>query len=582
MREKKGKRQRSMLAAVLAAALSMGILFNCLTSGAYAYLNDRISGKTETIQGANYDIRVEYIPPTADQTPEKAPDSGEAQPEAEAPNGAAERALPSESVPQAEEPSSAWVAVDGANPYHVNVTGDHLFRVTATGNASSGYCLVTVGDRTYTTEAVCPGSGMEFTVHASEGDTVAFQPIWGTPESVDLYSRKQNEGSGASLQDNEETADPTEAAAPEGTAEPEETVQPGQTAGPEDLGLPGDDQTLPTHSESTDETSPWEALPEYYQNDYPETLYGSGTVATSGCGVTALAMVGSYMTGCEYRPEELARYFGGKKSNNIDRLEYGSDKLQLVWEKSENFDFTYQALKEGKVAIALMGEKSLFTQSQHFIVLAGLTENGRILVRDPNRDNYDNPQLKNAFQNGFKKGDVQLGYSGAWIYDKSAMPDSVPKYYEPPYQRGQPRYPEITLTQEDTELLAKLVWAEARGESAEGQQAVAEVVLNRMHSDGFPSAIRDVIYGEGQFRSADKLEEAEPWQAQWEAVEKAIYGPYVLPEGVTYFATTQPNGNLWGTIGSHVFCFAPTPQAEETEPPSTGETLPLEDGAGGN
>ena len=40
----------------------------------------------------------------------------------------------------------------------------------------------------------------------------------------------------------------------------------------------------------------------------------------------------------------------------------------------------------------------------------------------------------------------------------------------------------ISLTQEDIDLLAKIVWLEARGEPVEGQKAVVEVVFNRMAS----------------------------------------------------------------------------------------------------
>lgn len=593
------KTQRGMhhnvLAAILAAVFSAGLFLNCLTSFAYAYFGDKTSGRAGTIKGANYDIQVEYITsavdrpkgPEAAEAPEEAPVSveapgnGEAQVGGETPTGEAPQSQedpvsdqPSGISPQAGEPAPAVAAVEGTNSFRVNVTGDHQFRLTATGNASSGYCVITVGGTMYTTEPITPGTAPLFTVSASEGDTITFQPTWGSPapESVDLYGSDLTVGDGLPTQDDEAPSETTEPTGAAGETAADDTPDPAPNPG------------------GTEDKTPWEAMPEYYQNDYPENLYGNGTVATSGCGITALAMVGSYMTGYEYRPDQLAYYFGSKAFSNIARLEYGSDKLHLAWEKAENFDVTYRALQEGKIAIALMGEKSLFTQSQHFIVLAGLTEDGRILVKDPNRDNYDNAQLKKAFQDGFKKGDIQLGYNGAWIYDKSAMPEEVSKYYEPPYQRGDPRYPEITLTQEEVELLAKLVWVEARGECLEGQQAVAEVVLNRLHSDAFPSTLHDVIYGEGQFPSVDKLEEAKPWQAQWEAVEKAMYGPYVLPEGVVYFATAQPNANLWGSIGNHVFCYAPTPQTEATEPPppteeteppiQTEETVPTEDSTG--
>ena len=51
----------------------------------------------------------------------------------------------------------------------------------------------------------------------------------------------------------------------------------------------------------------------------------------------------------------------------------------------------------------------------------------------------------------------------------------------------------------DHRLLAKLVYAEARGESYKGQVAVAAVVLNRVKSSQFPNTISGVIYQSGAF-----------------------------------------------------------------------------------
>lgn len=313
----------------------------------------------------------------------------------------------------------------------------------------------------------------------------------------------------------------------------------------------------PTEAETIPpETEPdWDTVPLYFQNDYPNTMYGSGTIESSGCSITALAMVASYMTEHEYLPDELARYFGGRAENNIARLEKGSEVLQLNAKKAKNWDYTYAGLKEGKVAIALMESESLFTSTQHFIVLTGLTEDGKVLVNDPYRPNYDNWLLRDGFSYGFERKDIILGYSGAWLYDKAAMPEEPYIHFEPEPDRSNPRYPQIELTYSERKLLACVVWAEARGESAEGQQAVAEVVMNRLASENFPDNLNDLIYGEGQFRSVPVLKDAEPSQAQYEAIERAVYGPYILPEDVVYFATYPTNTSIWGEIGGHIFCY---------------------------
>ena len=56
-----------------------------------------------------------------------------------------------------------------------------------------------------------------------------------------------------------------------------------------------------------------------------------------------------------------------------------------------------------------------------------------------------------------------------------------------------------TIDSADQKLLAKLVYAEARGESYKGQVAVAAVVLNRVSSSSFPNTISGVIYQTGAF-----------------------------------------------------------------------------------
>lgn len=295
-------------------------------------------------------------------------------------------------------------------------------------------------------------------------------------------------------------------------------------------------------------------VPLYFQTDYPNVRYGSGSVATSGCSITCLAMVATYMTGHTYTPDVLADYFGGRAYSNMARMETGSDVLQLPYRKAENWHESLRALKEGNVVIALVEEASLFTSSQHFIVLTGMTEDEKILVNDPYKPNYDRWDLKNGFANGFSEGDILCGYSGGWIYDKDAMPEEPFIYYEEKPVREY-RYPDFGLTIEETELLARVVWVEARGECFEGQQAVAEVVLNRLVSRDFPDTLRGVIYAEGQFRSVPYLEDATPWQVQYEAIESALYGPYVLPMDVMVFAQQPTTEKVWGKIGGHVFCY---------------------------
>lgn len=111
------------------------------------------------------------------------------------------------------------------------------------------------------------------------------------------------------------------------------------------------------------------------------------------------------------------------------------------------------------------------------------------------------------------------------------------------------------LTENERELIARVVYLEARGEPEEGQQAVAEVILNRVAAENFPSSVESVVYQKGQFAAAEDIEKATPGEKQYAAVEAAMYGEPVLPMDVVYFSQEGENENVWGKIGGHVFCY---------------------------
>lgn len=111
------------------------------------------------------------------------------------------------------------------------------------------------------------------------------------------------------------------------------------------------------------------------------------------------------------------------------------------------------------------------------------------------------------------------------------------------------------LSQEDVDLIAAIIYLEAGGESAEGQQAVAEVIFNRLLSDSFPDTITEIIYQQGQFSSVALLDRADPGPEQYEALRNAIEGDRILPTSVVYFSQGGENDRVWGRIGGHVFCY---------------------------
>ncbi|WNC12383.1 cell wall hydrolase [Brevibacillus brevis] len=57
----------------------------------------------------------------------------------------------------------------------------------------------------------------------------------------------------------------------------------------------------------------------------------------------------------------------------------------------------------------------------------------------------------------------------------------------------------VKVSERDMELLARLVYAEGRGEPYEGQVAIAAVVLNRVASPQFPDTVSEVIFARNAF-----------------------------------------------------------------------------------
>ncbi len=113
----------------------------------------------------------------------------------------------------------------------------------------------------------------------------------------------------------------------------------------------------------------------------------------------------------------------------------------------------------------------------------------------------------------------------------------------------------------DLNLLARLVYAEARGEPYTGQVAVAAVVLNRVKSSSFPNTIAGVIYQSGAFSVVnDGQINLTPNATAKKAAQDAINGWDPTYGAIYYFnPRTATNGWIWSrpvtvVIGNHRFC----------------------------
>ncbi|WP_082036167.1 cell wall hydrolase [Bacillus sp. B-jedd] len=118
----------------------------------------------------------------------------------------------------------------------------------------------------------------------------------------------------------------------------------------------------------------------------------------------------------------------------------------------------------------------------------------------------------------------------------------------------------LDLTNEEKDLLARLVHAEAKGEPFKGKVAVAEVVLNRMEDEKFPDTVKGVIYEKRQFDPVANGEINKPAGSEAKkAVDEAL-SPKEKVTDALFFYNPETAGDKWiktrpviGKIGRHAF-----------------------------
>lgn len=145
-------------------------------------------------------------------------------------------------------------------------------------------------------------------------------------------------------------------------------------------------------------------------------------------------------------------------------------------------------------------------------------------------------QSKNGLAADGQAGDKTLAALG--IYDGGSAPSSG-----------------------DTELLARLISAEARGEPYIGQVAVGAVVLNRVQHPSFPNTISGVIFQTGAFSCIDDGQFWEPISdSAYRAAREAMAGSDPSGGAIYYFNPAKATSKwIWSrplivVIGDHRFC----------------------------
>lgn len=118
-----------------------------------------------------------------------------------------------------------------------------------------------------------------------------------------------------------------------------------------------------------------------------------------------------------------------------------------------------------------------------------------------------------------------------------------------------------TTSSTDLNLLARVVYGEARGEPYTGQVAVAAVVLNRVRSSSFPNSVAGVVYQSGAFDCvSDGQINLTPNQSAYNAAKDALNG-WDPTYGCLFYYNPRTATSKWMlsrtiklSIGNHAFC----------------------------
>lgn len=159
-------------------------------------------------------------------------------------------------------------------------------------------------------------------------------------------------------------------------------------------------------------------IPHYLQTDYSNIPYGGGSIASSGCGPTSFAMIASYLTGTTITPTDAVSWCGNA---------YYMPGVGTYWSyfeaaashfgcgsvtQTSDPNAVLQALSQGHPVISSQSP-GLFTSGGHFIVLRGVTANGKVLVNDPN-----DSSAKNYINREFDMmTEIHVSANAYWIFD---------------------------------------------------------------------------------------------------------------------------------------------------------------------
>ncbi len=169
-------------------------------------------------------------------------------------------------------------------------------------------------------------------------------------------------------------------------------------------------------------------------------------------------------------------------------------------------------------------------------------------------DSYSEPSYEESYT---EDSYSEPSYEESYTEDSYSEPSYEENYTEESYTEPETDAPETesSVSGDDRELLAGIIYCEAGNQSRDGKIAVGAVVLNRVSSGSFANSISGVIYESGQFSPAGSgwldsviANGAIPSDC-YEAADAALAGENPVG-GALYFNTGSGKGIK---IGAHQF-----------------------------
>lgn len=113
----------------------------------------------------------------------------------------------------------------------------------------------------------------------------------------------------------------------------------------------------------------------------------------------------------------------------------------------------------------------------------------------------------------------------------------------------------IELNEEERYILAQIVVLESGNQSDLGQQAVIEVICNRVTSSSFPNDVISVLSQRGQFSTWKSRNKAQVTNRELANIDAVLNGgTNIFPAKTVFFSRGAQNKRIQARIGDHVFC----------------------------